>query len=107
MTVQIRPDFVPAGAQQMPFSELAARHDAIKPKSRSRVRASFECLRFTPRGEIKAITAAGMTILQGRIHAKTYAFDGTDQRLGAGTLCWVWTLDDERAEQETPEAIAA
>lgn len=96
-----RPDFVPSGARQMTFAELAARHDEIKPKTRSRVRMCFPYLRFTPNGEIKEISVgdAAATILQGRLHPKTYMFDGTDPRLSAETVCWVWTLDDERAEQ--------
>lgn len=95
-----RPDFIPAGARQMTFAELAARHDEIKPKTRSRVRMCFPYLRFTPNGEIKDISADGaVTILQGKLHPKTYTFDGTDPRLSAETVCWVWTLDDERAEQ--------
>lgn len=100
MTAHARPDFVPSGAQALPFHELATRHDDIRPKTRSRVRMSFSYLRFTPRGEITAISPEGtVTILQGRLHPKEYRFDGTDQHLAADTLCWVWTLDDERADQ--------
>ena len=103
MTTATRPDFVPSGAVLMPFSELSARHEQIKPKTRSRVRVSFDYLRFTPRGEIKTIGDGRLTLIQGKIHPKVYAFDGTDKHLEAGSSCWVWTLDDERAEQERCE----
>ena len=103
MSTAVRPDFVPSGAVLMPFSELSARHEQIKPKTRSRVRVSFDYLRFTPRGEIKTIGDGRLTLIQGKIHPKVYAFDGTDKHLEAGSSCWVWTLDDERAEQERCE----
>lgn len=103
MNIQTRPDYVPSGARLMTFGELATRHEEIKPRTRSRVRVSFGYLRFTPRGEIKTIGDGKMTLIQGKLHPKVYTFDGTDQHLGMDAPCWVWTLDDERAEQASCE----
>lgn len=92
-----RPDYAPVGARLMTLGELAEQHDDIKPSTRSRVRVAFTYLRFTPHGEIKAVSEGVLTLIQGKLHPKRYPFDGTGI-LDAETPCWVWTLDDERAE---------
>lgn len=103
MTTMPRPDFAPAGAQSMTLDELAARHDELKPKSRSFLRVTFPYLKFQPRGQIRSITESSLVLIQGKIHPKTYAFsdDGT---LTGQTECWVWTIDDERAEAAEAKA---
>ena len=93
----IRPDYAPSAARLMTLGALAEQHEAIKPKTRSRVRVAFSYLRFTPHGEVKAVSPGVLTLVQGKRHPKRYMFDGSDV-LDAGTPCWVWTLDDERAE---------
>lgn len=92
-----RPDYAPAGARLMTLGDLAQQHESIKPKTRSRVRVAFPYLRFTPHGEIKTVSPGVLTLIQGKRHPKRYPFDGSEV-LDAETPCWVWTLDDERAD---------
>lgn len=87
----------------MTLGQLAREHEELRPKTRSRVRVCFEYLRFTPHGEVKAVVPGMLTLLQGKLHAKRYAFDGSDH-LTSDTPCWVWTLNDERAEAASFDA---
>lgn len=103
MTTMPRPDFAPAGAQTMTLNELVARHDELKPKSRSFLRVTFPYLKFQPRGQIRSITDGSLVLIQGKIHPKTYEFSD-DGILTGQTACWVWTIDDERAEAAESKA---
>lgn len=92
-----KPDYAPTGARLLTLGVLAEQHEDIKPKTRSRVRVAFNYLKFTPHGEIKSVSPGALTLIQGKRHPKQYPFDGSGT-LNPNTPCWVWTLDDERAE---------
>lgn len=96
-TTMPRPDYAPTGAVPMTLGELAARHDELKPKTRSFLRVTFPFLKFSPRGQIRSIEPGSLVLIQGRIHPKTYDFSG-EGHLSPETPCWVWTISDERAD---------
>ncbi|MGK3708865.1 hypothetical protein [Arthrobacter sp. IK3] len=100
-----RPECAPTGAVAMTLGELAARHDELKPKNRSFMRVTFPYLKFTPQGQIRSIEPGKLVLIQGKIHPKTYDFSG-DGHMGPDTPCWVWTINDERADAAAAKAAA-
>ncbi|MCC3292420.1 hypothetical protein [Arthrobacter sp. zg-Y1110] len=101
-----RPDYAPTGAMAMTLGELAERHDDLRPKSRSFLRVTFPFLKFTPQGQIRTIGSGKLVLILGKIHPKTYDFSG-EGHLCAETPCWVWTINDERADAEAAAAAKA
>ncbi|MCC3299704.1 hypothetical protein [Arthrobacter caoxuetaonis] len=98
-----RPDYAPTGALAMTLGELAERHEELRPKTRSFLRVTFPYLKFTPQGQIRSIENGKLVLIQGKIHPKTYDFSGAD-RLDENTPCWVWTINDERADAASKAA---